>query len=131
MPDDYPINHHVLAEDFRAQKAGDKTYNQGDGEWLHDSLIKMCDAYDEAQEEIERLRGEWRKADDGWIAAKAELGFWVVGVTEECRRLAICQSQEQAEQYVGALPEAEDGRYYIDGPCFEVIELRVKDGDKE
>lgn len=100
MPD-YPINYHVLAEDFRKQQAGQQAYNQGDGEWLMDALHKMCAAYDEL----------------------VDSGFWVVGVTEECKRLAICATQEQAEQYVGTLPNAEDGRYYIDGPCTEPIHL--------
>jgi hypothetical protein len=70
--DKYPINYHVLAEDFREQQAGTKAYNQGDGEWLHESLTTMCDAYDDLVDEEIRLRKEWRKADDGWIAAKAE-----------------------------------------------------------
>jgi hypothetical protein len=85
---EYPINYHVLAEDFRDKPP----YTQEDAKWLHTSLTTMCDAYDRA-------------------------GFWVVGVTEGPKRLAICQTQEQAEQYVGTLPNAEDGRYYIDGPC--------------
>lgn len=42
MPD-YPINHNILAEDFR-----DKTeFTQDDAKWLLDSLHKMCNAYDD------------------------------------------------------------------------------------
>jgi len=94
----YPINYHVLAEDFREQKAGRKAYNQGDGEWLHNALLKMCDAYDKT-------------------------GVFIVGLTEGPKRLAVCATQEQAEEYIGTLPNAEDGRYYIDGPCTEPITL--------
>ena len=47
MRTDYPINHHILAEDFREQAAVRKPYSQKDAEWLHESLTKMCNAYDE------------------------------------------------------------------------------------
>lgn len=53
---DYPINQHVLAEDFRKQQAGQQAYNQGDGEWLMDALHKMCEAYDKALDELEEAR---------------------------------------------------------------------------
>lgn len=43
--------------------------------------------------------------------------MFVVGITETCKRLAICNSLKEAEKYVTTLPMAEDGRYYIDGPC--------------
>jgi hypothetical protein len=95
---DYPINYHILAEDFRKQQDGLKEYNQGDAEWLIDALHKMCNAYDKT-------------------------GVFIVGLTEGPQRLAVCASQEQAEEYIGTLPNAEDGRYYIDGPCTEPITL--------
>jgi hypothetical protein len=57
---DYPINYHILAEDFREQAAGRKAYNQGDGEWLHDALVKMCNAYDNVVEAAEA----WLKFDN-------------------------------------------------------------------
>lgn len=42
----YPINHHILAEDFRVHSEGGKSYSQEDAKWLHESLSKMCEAYD-------------------------------------------------------------------------------------
>ncbi len=102
---DYPINYHILAEDFKEQQAGRKTYNQGDGEWLHAALLTMCNAYDKT-------------------------GVFIVGINSSFpfpgagpKRLAVCASLEQAEQVIGTLPNAEDGRYYIDGPCTEPITL--------
>jgi hypothetical protein len=53
----------------------------------------------------------------------ADTGFWVVGVTATCKRLAICATQQQAEEYCGELPGVEHGGYYIDGPCTEPITL--------
>lgn len=47
----YPINFHVLAEDFR----GKTEFSQADARWLLDSLHKMCGAYDELSEANERL----------------------------------------------------------------------------
>jgi len=43
MPDKYPINHHVLAEDYRDEN---QHFSQADARWLLDSLRKMCNAYD-------------------------------------------------------------------------------------
>ena len=59
---DYPINHHILTEDFREQATGKKAYNQGDGEWLHESLIKMCDAYDEIVDKPQEVFMVWDTA---------------------------------------------------------------------
>lgn len=44
--DQYPINYHVLAEDFRDKEH----FTPDDGRWLLESLRVMCDAYDEQQE---------------------------------------------------------------------------------
>lgn len=49
----YPINHHVLAEDFREQAAGVKPYSQEDAAWLHDNLLAMCSAYDDLLEYVQ------------------------------------------------------------------------------
>lgn len=43
----YPINHHVLAEDFREKRRGDVPYTQDDAQWLMESLVTMCNAYDD------------------------------------------------------------------------------------
>lgn len=56
-------------------------------------------------------------------------GFYVVGVTATCQRLAFAATAEQAAEYIGTLPGREDGRYYIDGPCEDVVVLRSGDGD--
>ena len=90
---DYPINYHILAEDFRFNET--HKYTQSEAAWLHESL---CEAYDKT-------------------------GVFIVGLTEGPVRLAVCATQEQAEQYIGTLPNHEDGRYYIDGPCTEPITL--------
>jgi len=42
---DYPINFHILAEDFRGKQV--MGYSQSEAAWLHESLTKMCEAYDE------------------------------------------------------------------------------------
>lgn len=47
--------------------------------------------------------------------------FYIVGVTETCKRLAVCATEEQATKYVGSLANAEHGVYYID-------EIRAEDG---
>jgi hypothetical protein len=47
--------------------------------------------------------------------------MYVVGVTETCKRLAVFCNLKRAEAYVGTLPNAERGIYYIDGPCKELV----------
>lgn len=47
--------------------------------------------------------------------------MYVVGITATCARLALFRSLKRAEAYIATLPLHEDGRYYIDGPCKEVI----------
>jgi hypothetical protein len=54
------------------------------------------------------------------------MSFWIVGKhmgVELPIRLAVCASQTAAEEYVGLLPGADDGRYYIDGPCVGPVVL--------
>ena len=48
--------------------------------------------------------------------------FYIVGETEGPKRLAVCTTEEQASEYIGTLPDHEDGRYYIDG-CDDLVEL--------
>lgn len=50
-------------------------------------------------------------------------GFYVVGITGTAERLAFCVSAEQASEYIGTLPNAESGMYYIDGPCLGPVVL--------
>ena len=49
--------------------------------------------------------------------------FFIVGVTETCKRLAVVGSQAQAENYISTLPACETGIYYIDGPMGGVVQL--------
>jgi len=42
----YPINYHVLSEDFKAKGAGTEPFTQDDAKWLLESLHTMCNAYD-------------------------------------------------------------------------------------
>jgi hypothetical protein len=48
-------------------------------------------------------------------------GFYVVGVTATCKRIAFCATPDQAARYIDTLPQAEQGIYYIDGPCTEPV----------
>jgi hypothetical protein len=57
---------------------------------------------------------------------ESDTPFWVVGVTETCTRLAIASSHDQASEYIATLPDYEDGRYYIDGPVYGVVELTIR-----
>lgn len=43
----YPINHNILAEDFRE----DREMTHGDAVWLLNALRTMCNAYDELLDE--------------------------------------------------------------------------------
>lgn len=52
------------------------------------------------------------------------MSFFIVGITKTCERLAVCISERQASEYIGTLPNAPDGIYYIDGPCTEPVILR-------
>lgn len=49
--------------------------------------------------------------------------FYIVGVTETCKRLAVVGSEAQASEYIGTLPAAERGIYYIDGPMNGIVTL--------
>jgi hypothetical protein len=54
-------------------------------------------------------------------------GFAIVGVVDpeppfKATRLAVCPTMAAAEDLVGTLPHAEDGRYYIDW-CEETVYL--------
>ena len=40
----YPINYHILAEDFRDRT---QQFSQEDARWLLDALLAMCNAYDD------------------------------------------------------------------------------------
>lgn len=51
------------------------------------------------------------------------MSFYIIGITESCRRLAVASTPERAAEYIGKLPNALDGIYYIDGPCIETVEL--------
>lgn len=48
--------------------------------------------------------------------------FYIVGVTATCKRLAICNSEQSASKYIGTLPGAELGIYYIDD-CTDTVTL--------
>lgn len=48
--------------------------------------------------------------------------FVIVGLVDPPTRIAICASLGDAEKLVGTLPDAEDGRYYID-VCTEPVML--------
>jgi hypothetical protein len=103
----YPINHHVLSDLTREH--GEKgELSENDVNWLLNSLHRMCNAYDEIVDN--------------------DFGYWVVGMTETATRLAICNSHDQAAEYIGGQENNEDGIYYIDGPCLGTIELRERDG---
>jgi hypothetical protein len=52
--DNYPINYNILAEDLSAAKRGGP-FTQEDAEWMYESLNKMCNAYDDAQDELDKL----------------------------------------------------------------------------
>jgi hypothetical protein len=52
------------------------------------------------------------------------MGFYIVGVTQSCQRLAVTNTLLDAEKYISTLPYCEQGIYYIDGPCTEIVELR-------
>ena len=60
------------------------------------------------------------------------MSYWIVGendgMTETARRLAICATHDQAAEYIGKLPLAATGIYYIDGPISNTVEIRAKDG---
>jgi hypothetical protein len=47
--------------------------------------------------------------------------FWVVGIVETCERLGIFSSSDDAAVWIGTLPGHEDGRYFLDGPCEDII----------
>lgn len=56
------------------------------------------------------------------------MSFWIIGYVNpqdqnDHARLAVCSNLKRAEAYVATLDDAEDGRYYIDGPCIETIEF--------
>jgi len=42
--------------------------------------------------------------------------FYIVGITETCKRLGVFNTEKQASRYIGTLPNHESGIYYID-PC--------------
>jgi hypothetical protein len=42
------------------------------------------------------------------------MSFCIVGITETCERLAVCLTPDAASEYIGSLPHAEKGIYYID-----------------
>lgn len=48
-------------------------------------------------------------------------GFYVVGITDTCERLAFFSSEEEAAEFIGTLIDHEDGRYFLDGPCESVV----------
>lgn len=48
-------------------------------------------------------------------------GFFVVGITDTCERLAFFNDEHAASEFIGTLVEHEDGRYFLDGPCENVI----------
>jgi hypothetical protein len=48
--------------------------------------------------------------------------FYIVGVTATCKRLAVCQSEQAAADYIATLPGYEGGYYYIDA-CTEPVTL--------
>ena len=58
------------------------------------------------------------------------MAYFIVGITETCKRLAVAATPEQASEFIGTLPGFEDGRYYIDGPITGVVELSDNKEDK-
>src|SRR4249920_733440 len=52
---EYPINHNILAEDFREQRAGKAPFTQEQANWLLTSLNAMCEAYDNLSEQTDEL----------------------------------------------------------------------------
>lgn len=48
--------------------------------------------------------------------------FYIVGITRNCHRLAVCSSAARAAEYIATLPGHEDGRFYIDA-CRDTVVL--------
>lgn len=61
---------------------------------------------------IERIRAD--------IRALA-VGLWVVGDQETGERLGVFPSHDKAASFIGGLPGHQDGHYYLDGPCSDLI----------
>lgn len=58
--------------------------------------------------------------------------FFIVGVTQTCKRLAVCATEKQASEYIGSLPRAEEGIYYldpVDAQCAPVVLAEVEIDD--
>lgn len=52
--------------------------------------------------------------------------FYIVGITSDPstgqpKRLAVCDTADEASDYIGTLPDHEDGRYYIDACAATVV----------
>lgn len=50
------------------------------------------------------------------------MAYVIVGLVDPPTRLAICASMDDAETFIGTLPNAEDGRYYLD-ECDDTVVL--------
>jgi hypothetical protein len=91
----------------------------------NDALIDMLERAGIGQTaEIERLRGEWRKADDGWIAAKEEIDR-----LHRDLALSVCYSpQAIKDSFDGAdedHPDAKWAREASDEQLLEVANMIV------
>ena len=67
---DYPINFHILAEDFRGKQV--TGYSQSEAAWLHESLSKMCEAYDAIVDEQitdDELDAAWSAWIEKWVTS--------------------------------------------------------------
>jgi hypothetical protein len=56
------------------------------------------------------------------------MSFYIVGLTRTCRRLAVTNTEHEAVEYIGRLPYAEEGIYYIDR-CREPVTLAIVPAD--
>lgn len=55
------------------------------------------------------------------------MSYAIVGLVDPPTRIAICVSEDAAAEFIGTLPDNEDGRYYIDVCTDTVVLLREEE----
>lgn len=115
----------VNEKEFGTHRVGIDSKDTAAVMWGHylkskeEAMSDLLDRTSTVTAEIERLKGEWRKADDGWIAAREE-----ISKLDKALQLSVCYSpQAIRDSFDGADEDHPDAKWVEEASEEQLLDL--------